>query len=227
MHDVTPARFPRTFSRRFVLWYSVLYRLLARRARHLATVSEFSRGELAEVLGVDPARFALAPNGHEHAFEARADAAELTLGTELAATHRRRLRALRRHPHAEQEPRPGDPCPRRCRHPGRRGRRSRSPPGVHGGVAARRPRHPPRRAAQRRRARAAAAQRPRPGLPVAVRGIRPPGRRGAGARLPGGRLRRDVDPRGRRRGRAVLRSAATPRTRWPGCASCSRPSAAA
>ena len=85
MHDVTPARFPRTFSRRFVLWYSVLYRVLARRARHLATVSEFSRGELAEVLGVDPARFALAPNGHEHAFEARADAAELTLGTELAA----------------------------------------------------------------------------------------------------------------------------------------------
>ena len=46
MHDVTPARFPRTFSRRFVLWYSVLYRVLARRARHLATVSEFSRGEL-------------------------------------------------------------------------------------------------------------------------------------------------------------------------------------
>jgi glycosyltransferase involved in cell wall biosynthesis len=85
MHDVTPARFPRTFSRRFVLWYSVLYRLLARRARHLATVSEFSRGELAEVLGVDPARFALAPNGHEHAFEARADATQVTLGTELAA----------------------------------------------------------------------------------------------------------------------------------------------
>lgn len=85
MHDVTPARFPRTFSRRFVLWYSFLYRALARRARHLATVSEFSRGELAEVLGVDPARFALAPNGHEHALEARADAAGITLGTDLAA----------------------------------------------------------------------------------------------------------------------------------------------
>jgi glycosyltransferase involved in cell wall biosynthesis len=85
MHDVTPARFPRTFSRRFVLWYSVMYRLLARRARHLATVSEFSRGELADVLGVDPARFALAPNGHEHAYAARADAADITLGGALAA----------------------------------------------------------------------------------------------------------------------------------------------
>jgi len=85
MHDVTPARYPKTFSRAFVLWYSVLYRVLARRVRHLATVSEFSRGELAEVLDVDPSRFALAPNGHEHAFAARADADEITLGTELAA----------------------------------------------------------------------------------------------------------------------------------------------
>jgi glycosyltransferase involved in cell wall biosynthesis len=84
MHDVTPARFPRTFSRRFVLWYSVLYRVLARRARHLATVSEFSRGELAEVLHIDPARFALAPNGHEHAFAARAEARDITLHGELA-----------------------------------------------------------------------------------------------------------------------------------------------
>ncbi|HWM34290.1 MAG TPA: glycosyltransferase [Pseudolysinimonas sp.] len=84
MHDVTPARFPRTFSRRFVLWYSVLYRVLARRARHLATVSEFSRGELADVLHIDPARFALAPNGHEHAFDARAEARDITLHGELA-----------------------------------------------------------------------------------------------------------------------------------------------
>ncbi|MEO8093705.1 MAG: glycosyltransferase [Pseudolysinimonas sp.] len=84
MHDVTPARFPRTFSRAFVLWYSVLYRVLARRVRHLATVSEFSRGELADVLHVDPRRFALAPNGHEHAFVASADAAEITLDTALA-----------------------------------------------------------------------------------------------------------------------------------------------
>ena len=84
MHDVGPSRHPRAFSRPFALWSSVLYRSLARRARHLATVSDFSSGELADVLGIDPARLALAPNGHEHAFEARADAADLTLGTELA-----------------------------------------------------------------------------------------------------------------------------------------------
>ena len=64
MHDATPARFPQTFSRRFVAWYSVMNRVLSRRARYLATVSEFSRGELADVLGTD--RFTVAPNGHEH-----------------------------------------------------------------------------------------------------------------------------------------------------------------
>jgi glycosyltransferase involved in cell wall biosynthesis len=64
MHDATPARFPGTFSRRFVAWYAVMNRVLSRRARHLATVSEFSRGELTDVLGVDG--FTVAGNGHEH-----------------------------------------------------------------------------------------------------------------------------------------------------------------
>jgi glycosyltransferase involved in cell wall biosynthesis len=67
MHDATPARFPRTFSRRFVAWYRFMYSVLAGRARHLVTVSEFSRRELAEVLGVDALRIAVATNGHEHA----------------------------------------------------------------------------------------------------------------------------------------------------------------
>ncbi|MBX3100463.1 MAG: glycosyltransferase [Salinibacterium sp.] len=70
MHDVTPVRFPQTFSRRFVAWYSVMNRVLSRRARHLATVSEFSRSELADVLGVE--RFTVAPNGHEHMLDTRA-----------------------------------------------------------------------------------------------------------------------------------------------------------
>jgi glycosyltransferase involved in cell wall biosynthesis len=68
MHDATPARFPRTFSRRFVLWYRFMYLALSRRALHLATVSEFSRLELSEVLGIDALRIAVAANGHEHAF---------------------------------------------------------------------------------------------------------------------------------------------------------------
>ena len=72
MHDATPARFPQTFSRRFVAWYSVMNRVLARRARHLATVSEFSRRELADVLATGRLRsdrFVVAGNGHEHLLE--------------------------------------------------------------------------------------------------------------------------------------------------------------
>jgi glycosyltransferase involved in cell wall biosynthesis len=71
MHDATPARFPQTFSRRFVAWYSVMNRVLARRARHLATVSEFSRAELTDVLGTS--RFVVAGNGHEHMLDAVAE----------------------------------------------------------------------------------------------------------------------------------------------------------
>lgn len=74
MHDATPMRHPETFSRAFVAWYRLMYGVLARTARHLATVSEFSRGELAAVLGVPAERFLVAYDGHEHALAALGDA---------------------------------------------------------------------------------------------------------------------------------------------------------
>jgi len=83
MPDALVARYPGTYSRLFVLWYSLMYRVLVRRARHLVTISEFSRGELAEVLGVDASRFALAYAGHEHVLESARENAELE--PELAA----------------------------------------------------------------------------------------------------------------------------------------------
>ena len=66
MHDATPFRYPSTFRRSFVLWYQVMYRVLARRARRIVTVSEFSRSELADVLGISDQRVALAPCGSDH-----------------------------------------------------------------------------------------------------------------------------------------------------------------
>ncbi len=66
MHDATPARFPTTFSRAFVLWYSIMNRVLSRRSRQLSTVSEFSRTELSDVLGVPADRFTVTPNGAGH-----------------------------------------------------------------------------------------------------------------------------------------------------------------
>ncbi|WP_167105481.1 glycosyltransferase family 1 protein [Mycobacterium sp. DL592] len=56
-HDATPFRFPETYRKAFVAFYLLAYLLLARTARRLMTVSEFSKGELAEVLRVKPSRF--------------------------------------------------------------------------------------------------------------------------------------------------------------------------
>ena len=69
MPDALVARFPETYSWRFVAWYRLMYRVLAARALHLVTISEFSRRELAEVLGTAPERFVVAPAGHEHALD--------------------------------------------------------------------------------------------------------------------------------------------------------------
>jgi len=43
-----------------------MYRVIAKRAELLITVSEFSASELAEVLEVPLSRFSVVPNGHEH-----------------------------------------------------------------------------------------------------------------------------------------------------------------
>lgn len=66
MHDATPFRFPQTYSRVFGAWYRLLYRVLARRAERVLTVSRFSAAELAEVLGVPQRTFTVVPNGSDH-----------------------------------------------------------------------------------------------------------------------------------------------------------------
>lgn len=66
MHDATPFRVPDTYSSTFGRWYRFLYRVLARRALRVLTVSEFSAGELAEVLLVPRDRFIVVPDGCDH-----------------------------------------------------------------------------------------------------------------------------------------------------------------
>lgn len=57
MHDATPFRFPETYKRAFVWFYYVLYMVLSRTARQLATVTDFSARELADVLHIPSDRF--------------------------------------------------------------------------------------------------------------------------------------------------------------------------
>lgn len=66
MHDASPFRVPDTYSGTFGMWYRLMYRVLARRALRVLTVSEFSAGELAEVLSVPRSRFVVASDGCEH-----------------------------------------------------------------------------------------------------------------------------------------------------------------
>lgn len=84
MHDASPMRFPRTYTRAFATWYRLLYTTLSRRADAVATVSEFSRGELSRTLRVPRTRFLLAPCGSDHFHRVEAE----PLSAQDAATSR-------------------------------------------------------------------------------------------------------------------------------------------
>ena len=75
VHDATFADTPECFGRAFRAWYGFLIPRLARRARKVMTVSEFSRRRLAEVTGVAAEDIAVVPNGVDARFApAEADA---------------------------------------------------------------------------------------------------------------------------------------------------------
>jgi glycosyltransferase involved in cell wall biosynthesis len=80
IHDAAVQRHPELFSTTYVRVHNTIDTLLARRA-HLATVSDFSRRELAEVLRVDSDTILVAPNGAEH----------LTLAPDLGVVERLNL----------------------------------------------------------------------------------------------------------------------------------------
>jgi glycosyltransferase involved in cell wall biosynthesis len=68
IHDVAPLRFPEWYTRGYVAWQRRLLPAVARRARHVITVSEFSRGEIERVLGVARERVTVVPNGVDERF---------------------------------------------------------------------------------------------------------------------------------------------------------------
>lgn len=76
LHDAAAFRHPDAYSRGYVAYQRGLLPALARRARLLITVSEFSRTELADVLGLDPASIVVVPEGVDDSF-ARADEAAI------------------------------------------------------------------------------------------------------------------------------------------------------
>jgi glycosyltransferase involved in cell wall biosynthesis len=68
IHDAAALRHPESYAREYAAYQRLVLPLLARRARTVVTVSEFSRGELVDLLGVEPAQVRVIPDGVEHRF---------------------------------------------------------------------------------------------------------------------------------------------------------------
>ena len=108
IHDVAALRHPEWYSRGYAAYQRRVLPTIARRARRVVTVSEFSRNEIADVLGLDPAEIAVVPNGVDpRTFWPEADPAParaahgiggryaLAVGTRIARKNAAALRTAR------------------------------------------------------------------------------------------------------------------------------------
>lgn len=77
IHDAGAFDTPESYTLAFRTWYRTLHLALPRTGARIVTVSEFSRGRLAERLRLDPARIAVMPEGGEHVLRVAADPATL------------------------------------------------------------------------------------------------------------------------------------------------------
>src|SRR3954463_6399143 len=90
IHDVAALRHPLWYSRPYVAWQRAVLPRIARGARLVITVSDFSRREIEDVLGVTAT---VIPNGVEERFRPATDKGDyaLVVGTRIA---RKNLAAL-------------------------------------------------------------------------------------------------------------------------------------
>jgi glycosyltransferase involved in cell wall biosynthesis len=73
IHDAAALRHPEWYSSAYVRWQRTVLPRVARRARMVITVSEFSRAELIEFLGVPGERIRVVPGGVDPRFSAAID----------------------------------------------------------------------------------------------------------------------------------------------------------
>ena len=75
IHDAAALREPAWYSRLYVAWQRLVLPAVARRAVHVVTVSQFSRDEIVELLGVDAARISVVAGGVDERFSPGAEPA--------------------------------------------------------------------------------------------------------------------------------------------------------
>jgi glycosyltransferase involved in cell wall biosynthesis len=73
IHDAAALRGPQWYSRSYVAWQRAMLPRIARRAEHVVTVSEFSRGEIIDLLGVSPDRVSVIAGAADERFTPAAD----------------------------------------------------------------------------------------------------------------------------------------------------------
>jgi glycosyltransferase involved in cell wall biosynthesis len=84
IHDVAALRHPEAYSPLYVAYHRRMLPALARRARLLITVSEFSKRELIAVLGTTPDRVTVIPEGVGERFARAADPAPVRSAHDLS-----------------------------------------------------------------------------------------------------------------------------------------------
>lgn len=77
VHDVAIYDLPENYSWKYRLWYRFALSLLKRNARHIVTVSEFSKTRIMERLGIASSRISVIWNGVDHFEKIAPDAAIL------------------------------------------------------------------------------------------------------------------------------------------------------
>jgi glycosyltransferase involved in cell wall biosynthesis len=77
IHDAAVFAAPRGYSLLYRLWYRYLYRSMAKKARHIFTVSNFSKSEIVKWCGADPEKMSVTYPGSEHFSRLAADASTL------------------------------------------------------------------------------------------------------------------------------------------------------
>ncbi|MGI8579606.1 MAG: glycosyltransferase, partial [Solirubrobacteraceae bacterium] len=83
IHDAAALRHPEYYAAPYVAWQRAVLPRIARRAVHLITVSEFSRAEIVELLGADPAQITVIAGGVDERFTPAADPESARLALKL------------------------------------------------------------------------------------------------------------------------------------------------
>jgi glycosyltransferase involved in cell wall biosynthesis len=68
IHDTAHLEFPEWYSPKFSAWYKWLLPRLAKRVSHIITVSNFSRNQIIEILGVEPSKVSVISCGVDSVF---------------------------------------------------------------------------------------------------------------------------------------------------------------